>query len=204
MDNDTAIQEIIDLFEKLKEQEPRCGKILCSTCGGYGTAIRERLSLEDQKNIYQMLSQIPPKDYRKFGIWRIILDKICPSGVASVHAREVQSLDQSDIRAVDRFLFERRYDYKSSYYEKDYLSTLARAIQMALEASDSSLVETLVIILGEQASKYPELVDIAIKLSENNEEMQRVLYNKLRENIPAVRSYVGPGCSPCGPIDPWY
>jgi len=204
MDNAADIREIIEIFEKLKAKDPRCGRILCSTCGGYGTAIRENLSIKECQNIHQILSRVSPEEFRSFGVWRIIIEKISPSGVDAVHAREAQSLNMSDIRAVDRFLFDRRCDHKSSPYERDYLAVLDQAIPVALKTSDASLVETLVVILGEQASQYSQLVDIAIKLSENNEEMQRVLYNKLRETVPAVRGYVGYGGSPCGPIDPWY
>jgi len=204
MDNAADIRDIIVLFEKLKAKDPRCGRILCSTCGGYGTAIRENLSIKEYQNIHQVLSRVSPDEFRTFGVWRIILEKISPSGVDAVHAREAQSLNMSDIRAVDRFLFDRRIDYKSSPYERDYQTALDQAVPIAIKTSDASLVETLVIIFGEETSKYPQLVDIAITLSENNEEMQRVLYNKLRETVPAVREYVGYGCSPCGPIDPWY
>jgi len=199
-----SIQQIVSLFEQLKEQESRCGSILCSTCGGYGTAVREKLTVNDLKNIDDVLSQISPSDLNMFGVWVEILKKINPYGIAAVYAREAKDVDLSDIRKIDNFLFGRRYDYESSPFEKDYLEALKKAIPLAIETSDASLIETLVIVLGEQASEYPELVSIAISLSEDDEEMQRVLYNCLRESVPAVRGYVGNGCSPFGPINPWY
>jgi len=179
MDNDADIQKIISLFEKLKDQEPRCGDMLCTTCGGYGFAIIGKLSDEDFQNINKLLLQVSPKDYEKFGIWTVLLERISPFGVASVRARKVQSLveslDLSDIRSVDRFLFGCKDHYKFSSFEKDYLSTLEHAIPMAIDTSDASLVETLVIILGKQATNYPELVNVAIKLSQNDINIQRVL-----------------------------
>ena len=204
MDTKESIQQIVSLFEKLKEQDPRCGSILCSTCGGYGTAVREKLTLKDLKNIDDVLSQTSPVELKMFGVWVEILEKIHPYGVRAVHAREAKSIDLTDIRGVDNFLFGRRYDYESSSFEKDYLDTLKKAIPLAIETLDASLIETLLIVLSEQASEYPGLVSAAIKLSEDDEEMQRVLYNCLRESIPAVRGYVGNGCSPFGPINPWY
>jgi len=199
-----SIQQIVSLFEQLKEQDPRCGSILCSTCGGNGTAVREQLAVNDLKNIDDVLSRISSSELNMFGVWAEILEKINPYGIASVHAREAKAVDLSDIRTVDNFLFRRRYDYESSLYEKDYLNILKQAIPMAIETSDASLIETLVIVLGEQASEYQELVSIAISLSEDDKEMQRVLYNCLRESVPAVRGYVVNGCSPFGPINPWY
>lgn len=199
-----SIQQIVSLFEQLKEQDPRCGSILCSTCGGYGTSVREKLTVNDLKIIDDVLSHISQVELNMFGVWAEILEKINPYDVASVHAQEAKTVHLSDIRKVDNFLFGRRYNYESSPFEKDYLETLKRAIPLAIEALDASLIETLVIVLREQASEYPELVSAAIKLSEDSEDMQRVLYNCLRESIPAVRGYVGNGCSPFGPINPWY
>jgi len=139
-----------------------------------------------------------------FGVWIMILEKINPYGILAIHDRAAKSIDLSDIRAVDRFLFARRRDYESSSYEKDYLNILDHAISMAVETSDASLVETLIIVLGEQALQSPELVAIAIKLSKEDEEMQRVLYNGLRETVPEVRGYVGPGITVDPSVQPWY
>jgi len=204
METKESIQQIVSLFEKLKGQDPRCGSLLCSTCGGYGTAVREKLTGNDLKNIDDVLSQVSPSEMKLFGVWIEILEKINPSRIASVYVREAKAVDLSDIRKMDSFLFGRRYDYEFSPFEKDYLETLKKAIPLAIEAVDASLIETLVIVLREQASEYPELVNTAIKLSENDEDMQRVLYNCLRESVPAVRGYVGSGYSPCGPINSWY
>jgi len=203
-DNNQAIHEIVSLFKKLKAKDPRCDRILCSTCGGYGTAVREQLTHNDLQNINEVLSQITPEELRMFGVWTMILEKINPYGISAIHERAAKSIDLSDIRAVDRFLFARRRDYESSSYEKDYLNVLDHAISMAVETSDASLVETLIIILGERAFQFPELVTIAITLSKKDEEMQRVLYNCLRETVPEVRGYIGLGITVHPSVQPWY
>jgi len=197
------IQQIVSLFEKLKEQDPRCGRILCSTCGGYGTAVREKLTVNDLKKIDDLLSHISPVELNMFGVWVEILEKINASRITSVHAREAKAVDLSDIRKIDNFLFGRRYDYESSPYEKDYPEILKKAIPLAIETLDASLIETLVIVLREQASESPELVSVAIKLSEDFEDMQRILYNGLRESVPTVHGYVGNRCSSLDSINPW-
>ncbi len=204
MSNKKTIKELILLFERLKEDDPKCDRMLCSTCGGYGVLIKNQLSHDVLHTINSLLENISPSEFKEFGVWATLLNIINHYGVHSVYKREAQSLDLSDIRAVDSFLFEKRSSYLSSSYEKDYLLVLEYAVSIAVKTIDVSLVETLVIIIKEKLDQYPDLLSIAITISKNNDEIQRVLYNYLRESVPAVRGYVGAGITVHPSVQPWY
>lgn len=48
---------------------------------------------------------------------------------------------------------------------------------MAIESKDFSLVESLVLVLGRDSMKYPELIDVAMAHAKRDVQMRRVLFN---------------------------
>jgi hypothetical protein len=193
--NDCAnIISIIHAFENIRDENKTCGEEFCTTCGGYGPYIVRHIDKDTRLSIKKTLSEISLKDLDAFGQWRNVLWGIDERGVISVNIREAKKLNLNDIRAVDWFLFYSRiYRFGNDEFSKLYHSILDKGISMAIENADYSLTETLILVLAKSAVEYPKLLKLAFKISEINIQMQRVLYNCLREIVPEVRNYVGSG-----------
>jgi len=58
---------------------------------------------------------------------------------------------------------------------------------------DTSLIETIVLILDKSTVGKPELLNMALDISKSNIQMERVLYNCLRDSVPEVRGFIGDG-----------
>ena len=193
--NDCAnIISIIHAFENIRNENKTCGEEFCTTCGGYGPYIIRHIDKDTRLSIKKTLSEISLKDLNAFGKWRNVLWGIDELGVISVNIREAKKLNLNDIRAVDWFLFYSRiYRFGNDEFSQRYHSILDKGISAAIENADYSLTETLLLVLKKSAVEYPKLLKLAIKMSESNIQMQRVLYNCLREIAPEVRNYVGSG-----------
>ena len=76
-----------------------------------------------------------------------------------------------------------------TYEMRIYCSLLNRGIEWALQKEGVSLIETLVLVLKEEANNYPGLIDLAIHKSKTNENIKRALYSKLRHVREDVRDY---------------
>jgi hypothetical protein len=189
------IIEIISTFERIKNENKTCGKEYCTTCGGYGPYIVKCIDRDNRLKIKDTLSKITLGELNEFGRWRNVLAGIDKSGFISVYIREAKKINLADIRAVDWFLFYARtvYNLGNRKFSLLYHSILEEGISIALENANYSLTETLILVLKDSAVKYPELLKLAIKMSESNIQMQRVLYNCLRDTVSEVRSYVGSG-----------
>jgi len=198
MDHLDNITRIIHIFEQIKLENKKCGEMYCSTCGGYGYAIEKRIGIDKniRLTIEDTLSKITLDELNIFGKWKSVLLRIDRSGFFPVYIREAKKINLSDIRAIDRFLLDSRTisnmggDIEFSIL---YLPILEKGISLALKNADYSLIETLIIVLQDSTVNHPELLKLAIKISENNIQMQRVLYNCLRNVVPEVRGYVGNG-----------
>jgi hypothetical protein len=188
------IISIIRTFERIKNENKTCGEEFCTTCGGYGPYIVKHIDKEIRLAIKKTLSELSLKDLNAFGRWRNVLWGIDKQDVISVYIREAKKLNLSDIRALDWFLFcSRIYRFGNDEFSQLYHSILTKGISMAIENADYSLTETLILVLNKSAIKYPQLLKLAFKMSEINIQMQRVLYNCLREIVPEARNYVGSG-----------
>jgi hypothetical protein len=193
--NDCAnIISIIHAFENIRNENKTCGEEFCTTCGGYGPYIIRHIDKDTRLSIKKTLSEISLKDLDAFGKWRNVLWGIDKRGVISVSIREAKKLNLNDIRALDWFLFYSRiYRFGNDEFSQLYHSILDKGISAAIENADYSLTETLLLVLKKSAVEYPKLLKLAFKMSEINIQMQRVLYNCLREIAPEVRNYVGSG-----------
>jgi hypothetical protein len=147
--------------------------------------------------IKDILRTITLDDLYKFGILVCVLWRIDSSAVSSAYMRgyirKAKEIDLTDTKVVDRFLYDSRNGCKFSHnreFSIQYCSILEKGISLALETADFSLTETLILVLRNSVKNHPELLKLAIKLAENNTQMQQVLYNCVRETIPEVRGYV--------------
>ncbi len=184
--------KLIERLSKYQALAKRCESVYCSTCGGLAFAVKRNMTAELENDIEEALLEMSVSDFKSTGDWGEFLQEINPTGVISIFEREEKHFDPSDIRQLDRYLFDGR---KLMRHSSAYQELLQRGISMAIETSDDSLIETVSIILGENILKYEELLSLALEKSKWNEDMHRVLYNSLREKVPEVRGYVGHGAT---------
>lgn len=83
----------------------------------------------------------------------------------------------------------------TEYVDEVYAPLLRFGAEHAVASRDRSLAETVILGLGEKAAEFDELVSIALKFAKTNRQMQRVLYNCLREVRDDVRGFEGDGAS---------
>jgi hypothetical protein len=183
-------RELIEELSKLQTSHYGCGSVYCGTCGGLVLAMRRNMTAELRSEIDDALSEMSVSDFKDAGDWGEFFQEINPAGVISIFDREEKRLNPSDIRELDRYLYDAR---KLMGQEPTYQKLLEHGINIAIETSDGSLIETVSIILGENILKHEELLSLALKKAEWDEDMHRVLYNFLREKVPEVRGYVGNG-----------
>ena len=183
-------RELIEELSKFQAKDSGCGSVYCSTCGGLAYAARSNMTAKLRSEIDAALSEMSVSDYKDLGEWGEFFREINPAGVISIFEREEKRINLSNIRQLDRYLLDSRriMEHSSAYKE-----LLEQGINIAIESSDNSLIETVSIILGENILNYKELLSLALKQSEWDEDIHRVLYNTLREKIPEVREYVGDG-----------
>lgn len=141
------------------------------------------------------LSEMSVSDFMDIGEWGGFFREINPAGVISIFEREEKCINLSNIRQLDRYLLDAR---KFMKHRSTYKELLEQGINIAIETSDESLIETVSIILGENILNYKQLLSLALKKSKSNKDIHRVLYNSLREKIPEVRDYVGDGTTSWG------
>ena len=131
-------------------------------------------------------------DFKDIGQWGEFFHEVNPAGIISIFEQEAQRIDASDIRQLDRYLLDAR---KLMIHKPSYKKLLEQGINIAIESSDESLIETVSIVLGANILKHKELLSLALENSKWNEDIHRVLYNSLREKVPEVRGYVGHGAT---------
>lgn len=181
------------LLEKLngyRTKSSNCEKVYCTTCGGRAAhALSNKLELYDE--VASALSQITLDELEEFGEWIQVLEQIDYGAVTSVYLRAARLVDESDIRELDRYLLQAsRLKSPSTELDALYQAHLDAGIKAVIGTGDRSLLETLVLVLGEDILKNNELLSLALaRKSEQN--VARALYNKLRNVLPEVRDYVG-------------
>ena len=183
--------ELVNYLINLAEGESHCDKFSCTTCGGLGRAIHRNLTPDIKSGVRQVLEKFTADDFFSVGkSMCYFLRYIAPTEVRSIFDRAALAVDRSDVRQLDRFLMRSRSYYKDS----DLFDELVTAgKQLALTTKDESLVETLAIILGDKLPRHGGLHQLALEMMRENTNIQRVLYNTLREVNPEVRGFVGDG-----------
>lgn len=101
----------------------------------------------------------------------------------SLSILDIENLDWSNLDAVDKFIFNNRHNSGNDKSSVLFRETLERAIKEAVLNSHESLAETLILTLKKRAMDYPELIGYAQHVAIHNKQMERVIYNTLRECI---------------------
>lgn len=183
--------EHFNLFSFLREiqKESSCKSVYCSTCGGLSYVLRRKLTVDLRDKIRTALSGMSVGSFACLDSdWRYFFRGLEPNIVRGIFERELESVDTSNVRELDHYLFYARRIMKGS---EKYEKLLKKGVQVAVDTSNDSLIETLVIILGEDTLNYDQLLRLALKKSKSNKNIHRALYNSVREKVPEVRGFVG-------------
>ncbi len=178
------------LISQLSQFRFRCGcaEVYCSTCGGRAAALNQNMNSDLEHEIKQHMEKMTLDDLIEMKDWGEYLKREYKQEVHKIVEREAEGVDSTDITQLDMFLLHgRRFARSSPAYQK----MLTEGVSLAKKNKDESLIETVLLALGERAVEYQDLLEVALEKSRNNKNLHRVLYNKLREAVPEVRGYVG-------------
>lgn len=178
MELKNRVKSIINHFEKTKKEDPRCGDLFCGTCGGYGSAIKKTIDRQMYNEISEVLHSAQNMDIDEIKMlyrWADFLSTYGYRNIDLVRSRFLyhmgRSVDLGSIRDMDYFLFRNRWSrhIRSAFdepenFSKLYDSMLNSGIQLAIETHDSSLAESIFIILGYDALKYQDFIDVVLKV----------------------------------------
>jgi len=178
----TNIQKILkftESFDDIKKihQRDGCGKMWCSTCGGYGHAIIQSISRDDKTELRNLLTKISDNEYKLFARWHLLLSQKFPDIVNQIQKRidkenqlsaferinhEIDGVNTTNIKEVEKYLFYNRYNYinyaikqpgeYSCYYEPEYYFPFGNEYYL-IEKEEREKYQ----------DKYARLLNIAIK-----------------------------------------
>ncbi len=143
MSNVEHIEIFIEYFEILEKKFfnniSQCGKMWCSTCGGYGHYILKKISKNKKYELYNLINNSTFREYQLFQKWKNVLDNMFPNFAEPAGwekekrqiqlrqvgqlMKEIDAVDKDNIREMDQYLFYNRYNYESYFVEKAYEDT---------------------------------------------------------------------------------
>ena len=101
-------RELIEELSKLQTSHYGCGSVYCGGCGGLVLAMRRNMTAKLRSDINTALLEMSVSDFKGLGDWGEFFQEIDPAGVVSIFEREAIRIDSSDIRDLDRYLFDAR------------------------------------------------------------------------------------------------
>lgn len=192
------IKAVVAILERITSDDGGtngCKELFCTTCGGMARYLNDVLDTNTRSKIKAILDVAEIGDYYKFGFWKEYIRQSFPNEVSRIigawQNKLRKNLDLNDPRSIDYYLIKMRGKFKDRDADQNVI--LDRSIELSLEKGDASLVESLILVLEEEAINYPELVDLAILKSKEYKPLKRTLYNKLRNVREDVRDYKGEG-----------
>jgi len=190
------------------DQFSDCSNFYCTTCGGRYHYIRSKISSDMKVQMKTIVALAPHKLIEgMFGEYAGLLFELNTKAYQNSKKDEINKYvmdleygGHSFNVAHESFLLTNK-DYKDSeddFYKSGWHKILSIGLKTMTEKldndiDDESLFETMLVILKENAIKYPKLVDYGLTKMRESEAWEKLMYNSLRENIPAVRYYVGSG-----------
>jgi len=185
-------RELLDWLNSFSAMHESCSEVYCSTCGGKSAELKRRISPDLRAELRGLLAKLSVHDLACLGDWTQVISEILPNDIEATYLAEAKSINAADLARIDQFLLSaKRFRGEQSEIGLLYRNLLSEGLKLAESSANSSLVETLILVLGKDALDQKTLISMA--LSKRNEpNMERVLYNTLREYLPEVRAYSGP------------
>lgn len=181
------IHNIVSFFDDCLDSNHCCRSLYCSTCGGVYHAIKSKMTDEIKTLLHSVLEQISLEQLLDFGFYTPLIETLEPTAYKQISRKEINKINQDDIWEVDHYLIKARHYY--SLDDELFMKLIEHAIEMTISTQSKSLCETLVIVLKNEVVKYSRIVDLALDFAKTDKQMQRVLFNCVRESIPEVRGY---------------
>jgi|SaaInlV_120m_DNA_4_1040238.scaffolds.fasta_scaffold07607_4 hypothetical protein len=181
------IEKIVSFFDDCLENNNCCRSLYCSTCGGVYHAIKSKMTDEIMSLLHTILGEISYEQLFYFGNYMSLIEALERKAYQQINRKRIYDIDQDDLSKVDHYLIEARHYY--SLDDELFKELLEHAIEMAISNRSKSLCETLIIIFKNEIVKYSRIVDLALEFAKSDKQMQRVLFNCVRESIPEVRKY---------------
>ncbi len=181
------IQKLVRLFDDSLDGNHCCRSLYCSTCGGVYHAIKSKMTGGTKLLLHSVMGQISSKELSYFGFYTPLTQALEPKAYKQIIRNEIHEIDHDDIREVDYYLIEARHNYSLS--DEVFQQLIDKAVEMTISTENKSLCETLVIVLKNEVVKYSRIVDLALDIAKTDKQMQRVLFNCVRESVHEVRKY---------------
>lgn len=166
----------------------KCEKIFCSTCGGVAAALKNSIIASDRLELEKFICSLDYVEFAELGDWVEAFRLISPLTVKEHLQNELRNVNPVSTQDFDIFLYSGKHIFKN---EPRYFELLNKALDLAIETHNISLIETLVLVLGKDILTKSKFLSIAIDTMNSNRNIHRALYNTIREEVPEVRGYQG-------------
>lgn len=173
-------------FHSTRPSAHKCSAIYCSTCGGKAAAIK---NVRDDfiPPLCEVLGHADLDDIIAFGPWLEVVAEISPQQLAEALVRAADKIDQRGIEYLDKFIFaSRRFSSLSLGLSVVHAKCLKHAQEVAITTENISLLETLILTMGEELLEEPDFLSFVLS-RKDNPVLGKALYNTLRSRVPEVR-----------------
>lgn len=194
MNVDSTIDKLLLLLSNAKNAAPKgCSEMYCSTCGGFGGYIERNLKVQDKALISYILENASFDQLERLRKWLQLISRISNRALATAYCRQAADVDITNIDAIDKLIF-RSGKYvreKVRHSDKDYQALIQQAITLGIATHNSSLLETLVLTLGQSTLNHQDFLQVCVEFSKKNKQLRRSMYNLLRVQVPELRDFSG-------------
>lgn len=196
MNVDSNIDKLLLLLSNAKNTSPKgCSEMYCSTCGGFGGYIERNLKDEDKALISYILENGSFDQLERLQKWLQLISRIAVRALATAYCRLAADVDvdRTNIEAIDKLIFRSRKYVREEvrHSDKDYQTLIQQAIALSTATQNSSLLETLILTLGQSTLNHPDFLQVCIESSKQNKQLRRTMYNLLRVQVPELRDFPG-------------
>jgi len=178
---------LLDIIKKTHEQK-WCITPYCTTCGGreYRNALKD-LAGPLGGGLANALAEINPQDLTLIPNWQ---DALLVAIIDLPISLQTEGVLKAWLpKTMDNIFFADFAVFRIVRYLPKDNETRNRWIEhcmnMALSTKNFSLIESLILVLRQDALNYPALIVEAKEYAKTSSQMRRVLYNACNLNVPA-------------------
>jgi hypothetical protein len=176
-----------DIIKKAQEQK-WCTTPCCTTCGAheYRNALKD-LAGPLGGGLANALAELNPQDLSSIPNWQ---DALLVAVIDLPISLQTEGVLKAWLpKTTDNILFADFAIFRIVRYLPKDNETRNRWVEhcmnMALSKKNFSLIESIILVLQQDALNYPALIAEAKEYAKTSSQMRRVLYNACKLNIPA-------------------